>query len=107
LSFLHKTLEGHLRGIDAVDTFVYTRFMTTTIRKWGNSYAIRLPKAMVEGANLREGQSVEISSGSKNSLNIVGTTPVDFSLKQLVARITPANRHAPEEWGTAVGKEAW
>ena len=35
--------------------------MTAIIRKWGNSHAIRLPKAVMELAFLKESDSVQIS----------------------------------------------
>ena len=34
--------------------------MTTKIRKWGNSYAVRIPKYVVDKSGLREGSTVEI-----------------------------------------------
>jgi len=34
--------------------------MYTTIQKWGNSQAVRLPKALLEMANLNENDKVEI-----------------------------------------------
>lgn len=37
------------------------------VSKWGNSLAIRLPAAVVEGLNLKEGDEIEIRvAGSKN-----------------------------------------
>jgi len=34
--------------------------MTTKICKWGNSYAIRIPKYIIDKLGLREGSTVEI-----------------------------------------------
>lgn len=34
--------------------------MYTTIQKWGNSQAVRLPKGLLEVASMRENDSVEI-----------------------------------------------
>ena len=34
--------------------------MHTTIQKWGNSQAIRLPKAILETASLKENEQVQI-----------------------------------------------
>ena len=36
--------------------------MYTSIQKWGNSNAIRLPKAILEQLNIRENDKVEIIS---------------------------------------------
>ena len=30
-----------------------------------------------------------------------------YSLKQLVSKITPQNRHAETDWGRPMGKEVW
>ncbi|MEJ0025378.1 MAG: AbrB/MazE/SpoVT family DNA-binding domain-containing protein [Rhizomicrobium sp.] len=38
------------------------------IAKWGNSLAVRLPKALVEKLGLKEGDRVEISAGGKKAL---------------------------------------
>ncbi|HEY0104538.1 MAG TPA: AbrB/MazE/SpoVT family DNA-binding domain-containing protein [Rhizomicrobium sp.] len=38
------------------------------IAKWGNSLAVRLPKALVEKLGLKEGDRVEISDGGKKTL---------------------------------------
>ena len=37
--------------------------MVTTIRKWGNSLAIRLPAAVVEALGLKPGDDVDVSVG--------------------------------------------
>jgi len=34
--------------------------MLTTIKKWGNSQAIRLPKAILETASIKENEQVQI-----------------------------------------------
>jgi len=34
--------------------------MNTTIQKWGNSQAIRLPKVLLETASLKENEQVQI-----------------------------------------------
>jgi antitoxin MazE len=81
---------------------------TTTIRKWGNSYAIRLPRASVEKLNLVEGQSVrleEIDDGC--AIKVVPATRTSESLSQLLSRITPENTHEATDWGEPVGKELW
>lgn len=34
--------------------------MNVTVKKWGNSQAIRLPKSITESLNIRENENVEI-----------------------------------------------
>jgi antitoxin MazE len=80
--------------------------MKARIQKWGNSLALRIPKPFAEESNLREDSPVEISvRGGK--LVVVALEEPQLSLEELVAKITPENRHAEIETGTAVGNEVW
>ena len=40
------------------------------VAKWGNSLAVRLPVAVVESLQLKEGDEVEIHPGSRQKLTI-------------------------------------
>ncbi len=40
------------------------------LAKWGNSLAIRLPKAVVEILDLKEGDDIEITVAEKQSLHV-------------------------------------
>ena len=44
--------------------------MLTTIQKWGNSQAIRLPKAILETASIKENEQVQILA-ERNRIVIV------------------------------------
>jgi antitoxin MazE len=78
---------------------------TTQIAKWGNSLGLRLPKAVTLEAQLGEGDTVSVSV--KNGVIVVRPNRPTYSLRQLVAKITPRNRHRESDWGTPVGDEAW
>jgi antitoxin MazE len=73
------------------------------IAKWGNSLAVRIPKAVAEEARLQEGDAIliEVSKGH------VELRPAERipTLEKLVAQITPENRHEATDWGPDVGKE--
>ena len=79
--------------------------METQIGKWGNSLAVRIPLAFVREAQLQEGTTVDVRV-SEGRLII---TPIrrKYRLDQLVAGITPENRHAETDWGEPIGNEAW
>ena len=77
--------------------------MRTALSKWGNSLAVRIPKALAHSARLREGQAVEIKSLSTGEILIRRHKNLD----QLVDAITPENRHTAADWGSPVGKEVW
>jgi antitoxin MazE len=72
---------------------------------WGKDLAVRIPKAVAERARLREGDAVLIEVvGGHIELRHAERIP---TLEELVAQITPENRHGEVEWGPAVGKEIW
>ena len=77
----------------------------TQIAMWGNSLGLRLPKAVALEAQLDEGDTVDVSV--RNGAIVIRPSRPTYSLEQLVARITPRNRHDERDWGTAVGHEAW
>jgi antitoxin MazE len=76
---------------------------TVLVVKWGNSLAVRIPNAVAEQAHLHEGDSVliELLDGH------VELRPGERipTLEELVAQITPENRHGEINWGPARGKE--
>ena len=78
--------------------------MKTQMVKWGNSLAVRIPKPIVEGAKLKEGDSLEIEATAEGFIELRKSTKVP-TLSQLVARITPENRYAEVSTGAEVGKE--
>lgn len=81
---------------------------TTTIQKWGNSYAVRIPKEAMIKLNLRAGNEVSIhESASGHALSIVPTKHPKQTLVEMLSRITADNRHGETQWGDAVGNEVW
>ena len=80
--------------------------MIARIQKWGNSLALRIPKAFATEAGLAEDDSVEISLvDGKIVVNPVVEEPV--SIEELLRGITRDNLHSEWETGPAVGKELW
>lgn len=64
--------------------------MAVSIAKWGNSAALRLPKNVLEALSLNIGDQVTIVQKG----NTVVIEPCKPSLDDLLAQITPQNRHA-------------
>lgn len=81
--------------------------MRTTIARWGNSTAVRLPKAIVEELHLRPGQQVDVVvEGGEARLKPVRRPHVP--LEGLMAGADPVgweNAPATIEWGPDVGSE--
>jgi antitoxin MazE len=77
----------------------------TTISKWGNSLAVRIPLAVARQANLGEGDNVNMTLDPDGAIAL---RPIEkkYELSDLVARITPKNRHRETDWGRPQGKES-
>jgi antitoxin MazE len=73
------------------------------LAKWGNSLAVRIPKAVAEEARLREGDSVVVEA-LDGRIEVRRGEKIP-TLEELVAKITPQNRHKETDWGPARGKE--
>ena len=80
--------------------------MIVKLAKWGNSAAIRLPKAVVEQAKISHGDSLEISVDRAGQIVLNPERP-RYTLEQLLGGVTTKNRHAEADWGRRAGKEAW
>ncbi len=71
--------------------------MRTQIGKWGNSLAVRIPSAYAEGLNLTAGMELDIVVVDSGLL--LKLRPPQPTLDELVAGITPENRHKETDWG--------
>lgn len=78
----------------------------STISKWGNSLAVRIPAAMAKQAGLGEGDSVKLGLNRDRAIVLHPATR-KYELSDLVARITHKNRHRETDWGPPQGKESW
>jgi antitoxin MazE len=80
--------------------------MQATIQKWGNSLALRIPKAFAEQTKVKKGSRVNITlKGGRVIVEPVKRRK--YTLQQLVSKITPGNRHSETNWGKPEGKEIW
>ena len=80
--------------------------MITRIQKWGNSLALRIPKAFAREIGLEQGASVEISlRQGKVVLEPVEALPL--TLDELLDGVTEENLHREVDTGPPVGKEVW
>jgi antitoxin MazE len=77
----------------------------TALAKWGTSFAVRIPRAILEAAQLKPGDELELELQDRTIvIQAVTSKP---TLEQLLDAITSENCHAPTDWGQPVGKEAW
>ena len=78
----------------------------TTVSKWGNSLAVRIPLAIAKQASIGEGDCVALELNSDGGI-LLRPTRRRYELSELVARITPKNRHRETDWGQPEGEESW
>lgn len=80
--------------------------METTIRKWGNSLAVRLPKHIAKKLALHEGSRVKLMERKKEV--VISSTPQKHpSFKERIKMIRPEHLHKEILWGEPRGKEIW
>lgn len=78
--------------------------MKAQLVKWGNSHAVRIPKAILKEADLREGDDLDIQVTKSGRISIE-SAKARLTLADLVSAITPENRHEETDWGSRVGNE--
>lgn len=76
------------------------------IQQWGNSLAVRIPKAFAQQAKVKKGSRVRFTV-EKNRLVIEPVEKNKITLKSLLAGVTPENIHPETDWGKPMGKEIW
>jgi antitoxin MazE len=102
------SIHYHLRALKRLG-MVEETFGTTSVKTqivgWGNSQAIRIPRAMLDALQISEGDEVELMV-EDGRLTVRPVTP-KLTLESLVAQITPENCHKELDWGKPVGNEVW
>jgi antitoxin MazE len=80
--------------------------MLTKVQKWGNSLALRIPKAFALDAQLENNSFVEISI-VEGQIIITPVVPPNWTLEELLAGINKTNLHNEVDTGFAIGNEVW
>lgn len=79
--------------------------MRTVLKMWGNSLAIRIPKAVAEDTGLSAGQEVELTV-ERGRLIVSAVQPErEYSLKGLLCAITEENLHGETDFGASQGRK--
>ena len=80
--------------------------MRVEIQKWGNSLAVRIPKAIAVESKIRQGSAVDLTlERGRVVLNPVQAP--EYRLEDLLAGVRKDNLHEEVDTGEAVGREAW
>ena len=64
------------------------------VSKWGNSLAVRLPKAVVDALGLKEGDEIEISIAGEHRFEVER----DRSREEALDRVRALARPLPAGW---------
>jgi antitoxin MazE len=80
--------------------------MKTTIQRWGNSLAVRIPKALAQEIAFDEGDEVDLRVNEDRIL-VERSRPMHYRLSDLMAGVTRVNRHDAVDLGGPVGREGW
>lgn len=77
--------------------------MQITVKKWGNSAAVRIPNKILNAAQLDIEQHVDIRVEGRTI--VIDPISENDNLDALLGQITPDNVHDEVDFGPAAGKE--
>lgn len=80
--------------------------MKLKIKKWGNSLALRIPRAFAAETHLHDSSIVELVSRD-GELVIVPLDGNEFRLADLLEQVNRDNLHGEITTGAPVGVESW
>ena len=81
--------------------------MVSTIRRWGNSAAVRIPRNVLTQANLEEGTEVEIVLAKEGEITLRAVRKRK-SIQELFTGYDDGFFQTKEmDWGNARGNEVW
>lgn len=85
--------------------YTHNRYMANTVSRWGNSLAVRIPKALAAQAGLGDGTHVALQV--VDGALVVKAQGAAYSLDALVKGINAKTRHAETATGAVKGRESW
>ncbi len=80
--------------------------MKARVQKWGNSLAVRIPKAFASDLGLEQEVTVELEL-EDGRLVLKPTAVLRYELDNLLSQVTEDNRHNEVDYGAPVGGEQW
>ena len=80
--------------------------MKTTVKKWGNSAAVRIPTSVMQATHLHLDEVVEVREEA-GRIVIEPVRQKTYELDDLLKGITPKNLHSAVDFGPPEGKEVW
>ena len=80
--------------------------MKATVRKWGNSAAVRIPASVMQATRLGLDEAVDVREEA-GRIVIEPVRQKTYDLAALLRGITAKNQHEAVDFGPAMGKEVW
>lgn len=80
--------------------------MNVTVKKWGNSAAVRIPSSIMEDLRLKLDETVDVRA-EKGRIVIEPVKQKEYDLNAILKGITQKNLHAAQDTGSVVGNEIW
>ncbi|AKP49018.1 AbrB family transcriptional regulator [Bacillus smithii 7_3_47FAA] len=77
---------------------VETMAMATTVQKWGNSLAVRIPKDVAERVAIHQGSEIELRVIDDKKITLVPKQK-KYTLEELLKQAKPENRHKEIDFG--------
>jgi antitoxin MazE len=77
-----------------------------TVKKWGNSAAVRIPASILQAAHLDLDELVDVREEA-GRIVIEPVRQKTYDLDDLLKGITAKNRHDAVDFGPPSGKEVW
>jgi antitoxin MazE len=99
----HGLSSWHSNAIDWREVLSKVR---VTVKKWGNSAAVRLPTSIMKATQLEIDEVVEVREDG-GRIVIEPVRPRTYELSELLKGITKKNQHREVDFGPAVGGEIW
>jgi antitoxin MazE len=80
--------------------------MRIKIQKWGNSLALRIPKAFAFQSKIRQDEYVNLTL-KDNKIIVEPEEKKKYTLEALIAGINKSNLHNEIDFGKREGNEHW
>lgn len=79
----------------------------TTLSKWGNSLALRIPKSFLEVHNLKDGDTLAIESKGESIILTKQRTIKRYKPQDILGGFHTASEMSEMNWGKPQGSEVW
>jgi antitoxin MazE len=81
--------------------------MESTVKRWGNSLALRIPRSVAAEAGVEEGAPIDLRVEDGAIVARPLTARVTYDLKTLLRKVKKSNLHGEVSTGRRRGREAW